>query len=193
MSKIVILQGHPDGSMPHLCHGLANAYAEGAHDAGHDVQTIDIAKLEFPLIRSERDFTEVEPPACITDAQQKILNAEHIVLVYPLWMGMMPALVKAFLEQVFRYGFAFEKSDKGIFNKNLAGRSARLVVTMGMPAFFYRWYFGAHGLKSLERSILKFSGISPVRETLLGRVESADEERLLSWLDKLRQLGRSAA
>ena len=193
MSRIVILQGHPDASQPHLCHGLADAYAEGATSAGHDVERIDIATLEFPLIRSEKDFTEREPPDCITDAQQKILQAEHIVLVYPLWMGMMPALVKGFFEQVFRYGFAFETSDKGIFNKNLAGRSARLVVTMGMPAFFYRWYFGAHGLKSLERSILKFSGISPVRETLFGRVESADDEKLLGWLAKMRQLGEAAA
>jgi len=27
----------------------------------------------------------------------------------------------------------------------LAGRSARLVVTMGMQALIYRWYFQAHG------------------------------------------------
>ena len=105
----------------------------------------------------------------------------------------MPALVKAFFEQAFRYGFAFETSEKGMFNKNLAGRSARLVVTMGMPAVFYRWYFGAHGLKSLERSILKFSGISPIRESLFGRVEAVGEDKILSWLDTMRQLGRSAA
>ncbi len=193
MSRIVILQGHPDDSKPHLCHGLADAYAEGARDAGHEVHTIEITKLDFPLIRSEQDFSDREPPDCIVDAQQKILNAEHIVLVYPLWMGLMPALVKEFFEQVFRYGFAFETSDKGIFNKNLAGRSARLVVTMGMPAFFYRWYFGAHGLKSLEQSILKFSGIKPVRESLFGRVESANGEKILTWLDTMRQLGGSAA
>ena len=192
MSSIVILQGHPDDSRPHLCHGLADAYAEGARDAGHDVRTIEITKLNFSLIRSEQDFSEREPPACIVDAQQKILNAQHIVIVYPLWMGTMPALVKAFFEQVFRYGFAFETSEKGVFNKNLAGRSARLVVTMGMPAFFYRWYFGAHGIKSLERSILKFAGIKPVRESLIGRVESLSEEKILTWLDKMRQLGRSA-
>jgi len=50
----------------------------------------------------------------------------------------------------------------------LAGRSARLVVTMGMPALIYRWYFRGHGVRGPERSVLKFVAMKPVRETLLG-------------------------
>ncbi|HEX7966643.1 MAG TPA: hypothetical protein VF502_00375, partial [Stellaceae bacterium] len=30
------------------------------------------------------------------------------------------------------------------------------------PAFLYRWYFGAHSLKRLQRNILKFCGIGPI-------------------------------
>lgn len=63
----------------------------------------------------------------------------------------MPAVVKAFLEQVFRRGFAFSKDANPLFDRKLKGRSARIVVTMGMPVFLYRWYFGAHSLKSLKR------------------------------------------
>ena len=37
--------------------------------------------------------------------------------------------------------------------KGLKGRSAGIVVTMGMPALVYLWYFGAHSVKSLERNI----------------------------------------
>ena len=39
---------------------------------------------------------------------------------------------------------------------------------MGMPVLAYRWWFGAHSLKSLERNILKFAGIRPVKESLFG-------------------------
>ena len=83
----------------------------------------------------------------------------------------MPALLKGFFEQVFRYGFAMtsgadDKMPKGL----LKGKSARIVVTMGMPAIIYRWYFGAHSLKSLERNILKLSGIGPIKESLIGRL-----------------------
>ena len=57
--------------------------------------------------------------------------------------------------------------------KLLLGRSARVVVTMGMPAFIYRWYFGTPGLKSLTHD-LSLVGISPSRSTLIGRIEAMD-------------------
>ena len=64
---------------------------------------------------------------------------------------------------------------------------------MGMPALACRWWFGAHSLKSLERNILKFSGVSPVRETLFGSVGSASEQQRAGWLDTMLRLGRDGA
>jgi putative NADPH-quinone reductase len=83
-----------------------------------------------------------------------IVSAQHLVIVFPLWHGTMPALLKAFLEQVMRPGVALEYRKHGFSRGLLAGRSVRLVVTMGMPALIYRWYFRAHGVRGLERSIL---------------------------------------
>jgi putative NADPH-quinone reductase len=103
----------------------------------------------------------------------------------------MPAIVKGFLEQVLRPGFAFEANKRG-WSPKLRGKSARVVVTMGMPAAVYRWFFGAHGLKSLRRNILSFVGIRPVRATLLGLVESASPKRRARWLANLENLGLAA-
>jgi putative NADPH-quinone reductase len=69
---------------------------------------------------------------------------------------------------------------------------ARIVVTMGMPALVYRWYFGAYGLKSLERGILAFAGIGPIRESLVGMVESRGNRYRGRWLIKMQSLGRQA-
>jgi len=101
----------------------------------------------------------------------------------------MPALVKAFLEQVMRPGVAFAYEPKGLPRKLLAGRSARVVVTMGMPVLAYRWWFFGHGLKGLERSILRFVGIRPVRQTLFGMVGTADAGRRAKFLATMRFLG----
>lgn len=199
--RIVLIQGHPDASAPHLCHALAQAYAEGAEAGGNEVRQVEVARLDFPLLRSQQEWEQGRLPATLQAAQDDIAWAEHIVLFFPLWLGDMPALLKGFLEQVARPGFAFqvEENDNGsgAFARNgLAGRSARVVVTMGMPSLRYRWYFRAHGLKSLERSVLGFVGIAPVNETLIGMmgmIDRLDQAGVRKWLEKMRALGRAAS
>ncbi|WP_313665548.1 NAD(P)H-dependent oxidoreductase [Shinella sp.] len=194
--RILIIIGHPDPEAKRLCRALAASYADGARSAGHEVRLLDVATIDFPLLRTKEEFEDRALPVTLEDAAQAIGEAEHIVFVFPLWLGTMPALLKAFLEQVMRPGVAFAYPDdgKGGFGKTLLkGRSARVVVTMGMPAFFYRlWYLG-HGIAGMRRNILNFVGISPVRETLFGPVEGASEARREKWLATMRALGARAA
>jgi putative NADPH-quinone reductase len=104
----------------------------------------------------------------------------------------MPAVLKAFLEQVLRPGFAFEYQRKGMPKKLLKGKSARIVITMGMPASVYRWIYFAHSLRSLKRNILAFCGVGPIRSTLIGNVEGMTDEQRMEWLDEIRGLGMLA-
>jgi len=136
-------------------------------------------------------------PASLKPAQADIGWAQHIVLFFPLWLGDMPALLKGFLEQVARPGFAFNPEGSNPFGrKGLTGCSARVVVTMGMPALVYRWYFRAHSVKSLERNILGFVGfvgVAPVHETLVGSVDQLGEGGVAKWKARMCALGAKAA
>jgi putative NADPH-quinone reductase len=186
--SITIIQGHPDPGDRHFCHALATAYSEGATATGHDVRFIEAGRLDFPWLKTKADFEHGAPCATIKDAQALILGADHLVIIYPLWLGEMPAILKAFFEQVLRPGFAFD-SGKGFGSQQLLrGRSARIVVTMGMPAFIYRWYFGAHGLKSLRRNILGFCGIGPIATDLIGNIDG-DASMRGAWLSRMRTYG----
>jgi len=191
-SRIVIIEGHPDARPERLCRALADAYAAGAAEAGHEVERVAVAELDFLLLRSKEDFDQGTVPATLKAAQGAIAAASHLVIIYPLWLGTMPALLKGFLEQVLRPGFAAGATAPGQpWRKLLTGKSARVVVTMGMPALVYRWFFLAHSLKSLERNILKFCGIAPVRETLFGAVDASSDKTRAKWLDDMRALGRA--
>lgn len=192
--NILLIQGHPDLSEHHLCHTLADAYASGARAAGHTVRLCMVAQLDFPLLRSQREWERGDPPECLLPTLSDIVWARHLVLVYPLWLGDMPALLKGFLEQVARPGFAFARDRlTPLAKKPLAGRSARIVVTMGMPSLVYRLYFRAHSVKSLKRNILRFVGIAPVRETLIGMAGSPDADTIADWVGKMVELGREGA
>jgi putative NADPH-quinone reductase len=127
----------------------------------------------------------------VGQAHQSAMDwATHVVILYPLWLGSMPALLKAFLEQVLRPGFAFSAAKLGRWPvKFLSYKSARIIVTMGMPALLYRWYFRAHSLRSLPRNVLRFVGFRRVRSTLIGGVGVLDAAERSAWLEKLRALG----
>jgi len=191
--RIVIIQGHPDPRGNHFCHALAEAYGQAARGAGHELDTIDVAHLKFPLLRSAAEWQEEAPSDAIRDAQRKIASARHLVIVFPLWLGDLPALLKGFFEQVLRPGFAIGRARPGrLGGKLLKGKSARLIVTMGMPAFFYRLYYRAHSVRSLQRNVLEFCGISPVRTSLIGTVETKAMGHREIWMAKMAELGREA-
>jgi putative NADPH-quinone reductase len=194
---IAIIVGHPDPRGRHYNHALADAYTAGARAAGHVVETIDIAHSDFPLLRCRDELDHGTIPDAIQQAQTILTRADHIVLMFPLWNGGMPALLKGFLEQTFRSTFIFPDAKPGdrlgfrsYFNqrKALAGKSGRIVTTMQMPAFVYRWYFHPHP----EKNTLKLGGISPLRETLIGLVEAPDPRKRERWLVKLQELGQRA-
>lgn len=192
--RILLIQGHPDPHERHLCHALADAYAQGAAQAGHAVRRVEVSQLSFALLRSQKEWEEGAMPDSLRPAQEDIAWCDHMVFFFPLWLGDMPAVLKGFLEQVARPDFAFERKDggMGLAHKKLKGRSARVVVTMGMPALVYRWYFRAHSVRSLERNILGYVGIGPVRETLIGLVGNFKAGDAARWLRRLGRLGSLA-
>lgn len=187
--NVLLIDAHPDADPARFIHALAEAYAAGATEAGHAVRRIELATLDIPLLRSRGEWQDHAASPVVRAAQEDIRWATHIAFFYPLWLGDMPALLKAFLEQVARPGFAL--AEGAMPKPLLEGRSARIVVTMGMPAFFYRFYFGAHSVKSFERNILKLVGIHPVAHSLIGGVEGSARTRA-NWLRKMHALGMAA-
>lgn len=186
--QIAVIDGHPDPSKERFCHALAAAYAEGASQGGHAVRTITLAERDIPFLRTQREWTQAAPPAQFREAQDTIKWADHLVIIYPLWLGDVPAYLKAFLEQVARPGYAFTSGPHGPVAGPLKGKSAHVIVTMGMPALVYRWFFLKHSLTSLKRNVLEFIGIRPVRETIIGTIETADHKK---WLERIHALGRA--
>lgn len=191
--RIALIQGHPDPSATHFGHALAAAYERGAQDGGHELERIEVARLEFPLLRTAQDWHSGTGSAAISEAQKTIAWAEHLAIFFPLWLGDMPALLKGFFEQTLRPGFALGEAQPGrMWKKLLKGRSARIVVTMGMPAFFYRLYYRSHSVKSLKRNTLEFCGIGPIRTSLIGMVEGEKKGAREIWLAKMAQYGGEA-
>ena len=188
LRKIVLLHGHPDPDRARLGYTLADAYERGARSAGHEVHRVDIADLDIGFLRTKRQWEEELPAPEILALREKVAASDHLAIFFPLWLGAMPAYCKAFWEQLLRTGSP--QNGKESAPSILRGKSARMVVTMGMPAPFFRWYFGGYGVRSFERSVLKSMGVAPLRRTLFGSVERRDAAALQGWAAAMHEMGR---
>lgn len=192
MSKrILVILGH--SVKQSFCGALADAYVKGAKAAGNEVQVMSLGDLSFdPLLRNGYAvIQELEPD--LVAAQAAITWAEHIVFVYPIWWGAMPALLKGFIDRIFLPGFAFKYRDGAVFwDRLLSGRSAHLLVTMDTPPWYFRWIYRMPGHNQMKRTILEFSGIKPVTVSSFGPIRDSSQPRREKWLAQANTFGRKA-
>lgn len=189
--KILIIDGHPDEES--YCRALSRAYGDGAKSSSAEVKTIVVADLDFnPNLQfGYRKRTELEPD--LLKAQELLKWAEHIVWVYPVWWGSVPAIMKGFLDRVLLPGYAFSKIEGSMvkWDKHLSGRSARLICTMDQPTWYYRWVYGRPSTRAMKNLTMNFIGIKKVKTTLIGPIRLSTDQFRSKWLEKVRRLGKA--
>jgi len=189
MTRIVVVVGH--ARVDTFCEALGNRYAAGARTAGHDITVFVTSRMAFdPILRRGYDGLQPLEPD-LQAARDAIVSADHLVLIFPLWIGTLPAIFKGFLERVLQPDLLASKA-AGRFLPTLAGKSVRVVITMGMPGLIYRWWYGAYALNMLKRNILGFLGAGPIRSTIHGNIEGVGAYGRARWLDEAEAMGRTA-
>ena len=192
MRKIMIVVGHPQTNT--FCEALGKAYKEAADAAGHQAQLFPLATLTFdPILRNGyRMVQPLEPD--LQKAYEALAACDHLVLIFPLWCGDMPALLKGFIERILQPDLIARADTENAMNWSIfSNKTARIVMTMGMPVSIYRWWYRGHALKLLTRNILNFIGIKPVRHTLFGMLGTSKPETRNRWVAQIRDLGRLAS
>ena len=186
---ICIIDGHPDGSSDRLIHALCDAYQEGALEEGHTVERINVCDLDYGFLNTPAEFRQL-PPEDVKREREKIAKADHIVIAFPLWMGGMPAKLKAFFEHAARGDYFLKvDGDSKWPERMMSGKSARVIVTMGMPSLVYRFGMDSGSLKALERGILGISGFKPVKHSVFGGAGAPGEKDHKKWLEEVYKLG----
>lgn len=185
--NILILSGNPKENS--FSEQLADAYASAAKNT-HEVRVHKIAAMDFDPNLHTGYGTEkcLEPD--LAAFQESIRWADHLLIVTPVWWGALPAKLKGLIDRTFLPGFAFKyQSGKLIPEKLLNGKTARIVMTMDTPPWYYRFLQGAPALKQLKTTTLEFCGFHNVRSNMLGPVINSSQAQRTQWLAMVTQLG----
>lgn len=191
MKNILLINGHPDTTSYN--YALHEAYRAGAEAAGYTVDELRLATLTFDLTlhAAYKDKQDLEPDLLL--AQEKIRKADHIVWIFPVWWGTMPALLKGFTDRTLLPGFAFRyRRNSQLWDKLLAGKTTEIICTIDYPVWYFKWVLGSGGVKVMRKMVLDFCGLKTTRTTYIGPVRPSTAEQRAQWLKKANQLGRSA-
>lgn len=186
--NVLVILGHP--RVDSFSGALAEAYKQGALNAGMDVRQINVTEMYFDpnvyTISPRNQHFEED----ILEAQRSILWADHLVFIYPTWWGTVPALLKGFLDRVLTPGFAFEELDRSPnWLKLLKGKTGQLVTTMDTPLWVFHWLQKSPGHHAMAKSTLQYCGVEPVKTLSFSPINGSTLETRKQWLEKVKEKG----
>ncbi|WP_281613424.1 NAD(P)H-dependent oxidoreductase [Flammeovirga sp. SubArs3] len=131
--------------------------------AGNEVKVVDLYSIGFDPVMQFPDiqgmFMGGDTPSDVKAQQELITWADHFSLVFPLWWGQMPAMMKGYIDRVYASGFAFQYTETGVDQK-LKGKSAKVFVCHGSPDEYYQQTDMHKALKRVfDDGVLGFCGI----------------------------------
>lgn len=187
MKKILIINAHPLAGS--FSDAIVEHFVAGINSENQQVKTVCLRDLNFdPILHGGyRNPTELEPD--LRMAQDYISWSDHIVWIFPIWWGEMPALLKGFIDRTFLPGFAFRyKKDSPMWDRLLKGRTTSIITTMDAPVWYHRWIMGGHGIRSMNKFILRFCGLKLNRVTYFGSMRFSTDEQRKIMLEKVSRL-----
>lgn len=190
--RIFIWAGHPRAAS--LSGGMADGYQAAAEAEGAETRRMNLSDMDFDPDLTEGYHSRKTLEPCLEEWRENTLWAEHFCWAYPYWWGGMPAKMKGVIDRCFLPGFAMKyHEDDPWWDRLLTGRSADVMITSDSPAWFDGLMYGRPGKKQVERLVLKFSGVKPVRTLQVGTVKTASDKKIAQWIKAAAKRGRQAA
>lgn len=189
MHTFIVLDHPYEGS---LTRAALNSTLRGLHGAGHTTDVVDLHADEFdPVLRAPdlaRYSEGVSSDPLVSDYQKRIDSAGHVIMVFPVWWQVMPAMSKGFLDKVLIPNWAFEIRD-GAPVGLLSRLSVTLVTVMGSPTTYYDGTLATplHGMCRL--GTWEFVGVSRDRVSWLNfyDIDNSTPSSRKRWLTEIEQ------
>lgn len=185
--RILILDANPHAGS--LCGALADSYSAAA-EVNAEVQYFQLSAMEFNPNLAEGYHAEQPLEPVLKNFQAALANADHLVIVAPLWWGGVPAKCKGLLDRTLLPGFAFKYvSGEEEPVPLLEGKTLRLMVTMDTPPEYFENLAHMPLVQQLGAWVFQLCGFQPAEVSLFGPVIHSMEQQRQAWLEQSRGLG----
>ncbi|MCY7780272.1 NAD(P)H-dependent oxidoreductase [Bacillus haynesii] len=183
--QTAVIYAHPN---PNSFNGaILNQVIKALEDGKHSYDVIDLYKDRFDpvlLFDEKKRRSDMKHDPETAEYRRIVKNADHLIFIYPLWWGGMPAIMKGFIDRAFAAGEAYTyqgKLPKGL----LKARTASVYYTADAPSWYLRFWRRDADWVTVKDVILKFCGVRRVRRLLFAGVKDSTKEKRTQWLDRV--------
>jgi len=185
MKKIFIITYQPKEKSEKA--EYVEAYKEEAKKLGHDVREINIHDLNIEYLSFDQEGV---PNLTLSDeikqAQDNILWADQIVVVYSVWCIGLPAKVKAFIERIFQKDILVKYGKMGP-EPLLKDKTMVIMQSYSMPYFIMKYFYGDLTFKMLKIIFQNWCGFKIKKRFDFDMIDSVDEKRRQKWLKEIKE------
>ncbi len=191
--RILVILGHPRAGS--FNHAIAETAAVALEDGGHEVIFHDLCREGFdPALPGREIPMEGAVDPLIQSHCEELSRAEGIVIVHPNWWGQPPAVVKGWVDRVFRPGVAYEfeedDSGEGVPIGLLRARAAVVFNTSNTPEEREQEVFG-DPLETLWKTcIFDLCGVKEFHRRNFGVIVTSTDEQRKQWLEDVKEIMR---
>ena len=192
--RLLIVFNHPyEGS---YCHAILKAVIRGANRANHEIDLINLDKDEFdPVMRAKdlkayaiaRDQAKeslhlLDPK--VLQYKNRLLKADHLLFIFPIWWELMPALTKGFVDKIIFPGIAYDMNKNGtrMTSRLTSLKGVTMITTMNTPSVAYKLLFGNAIKKALLLGTFWKIGVPNRKWINLNFVKFTSYEKRKKWL-----------
>jgi NAD(P)H dehydrogenase (quinone) len=150
--KHAIIACHPAESSFTLA--IAKRYAKAVRSHGHETIVRDLYRLAFdPVLRLEE--RNGEPAADVIAEWEALGEIDVFVLVYPIWFGAPPAMLKGYIDRVLGAGRTRGEAREGARGSILQGKH---LVSLTLSGSMRAWLDEKGVMESLRNLFDRYLG-----------------------------------
>ncbi|MGZ3636117.1 MAG: NAD(P)H-dependent oxidoreductase [Syntrophales bacterium] len=189
--KVLVVVAHP--SIKSFNRAIAETATRKLLTNGHEVTFHDLYGERFDPVLPQEEIPQgvVLTPAVGTHCAEAA-SAEGLVIVHPNWWGQPPAIMKGWIDRVFRPGAAYEFQEGdaggGIPRGLLRAHTAIIFNTSNTPEEREMNVFGDPLETIWKNCIFGLCGVKNFHRRTFGVIVTSTREQRITWLREVEEI-----
>lgn len=167
-------------------HAIAKVIKEKSLEMGDEIIYHDLYEDNFNPILSKDEYEETDinniKDHYIIKCCNELQEADKIIIVHPNWWGQPPALLKGWIDRVFRRGIAYRYTPEGKAIGLLKAESAYIINTSNTPEEVEKEIYGDPLENLWATCIFNMCGVTNVHRMPIRSIVKSDNSLRKKWL-----------